>query len=83
MARPIAVITSSRADYGLLYWVLHELKQVPAFELQLVVTGSHLAPEFGYTVNEIERDRFEMRAEYQCWSRETLREVLPNQLVWA
>ncbi len=60
MARPIAVITSSRADYGLLYWVLHELKQVPAFELQLVVTGSHLAPEFGYTVNEIERDGFEI-----------------------
>jgi UDP-hydrolysing UDP-N-acetyl-D-glucosamine 2-epimerase len=54
--RRIAVVTGSRAEYGLLYWVLHDLQAHPAVELQLIVTGMHLAPEFGMTVNEIERD---------------------------
>lgn len=54
--RKIAVVTGSRAEYGLLYWVLHDLQRTPGVELQLVVTGMHLAPEFGLTVREIERD---------------------------
>ncbi len=56
--RKIAVVTGSRAEYGLLYWVLHELRAAPGIELQLIVTGMHLSPEFGLTVNEIERDGF-------------------------
>jgi UDP-N-acetylglucosamine 2-epimerase (non-hydrolysing)/GDP/UDP-N,N'-diacetylbacillosamine 2-epimerase (hydrolysing) len=58
MTRRICVVTGSRAEYGLLYWVLHELRDDPAFTLQLVVTGMHLAHEFGHTVDEIERDGF-------------------------
>lgn len=58
MARRICVVTGSRAEYGLLYWVLHELREAPDVELQLVVTGMHLAHEFGHTVDEIERDGF-------------------------
>jgi UDP-hydrolysing UDP-N-acetyl-D-glucosamine 2-epimerase len=58
MASRICVITGSRADYGLLYWVLHDLRAEPDLELQLVVTGMHLSPEFGLTVNEIEKDGF-------------------------
>jgi UDP-hydrolysing UDP-N-acetyl-D-glucosamine 2-epimerase len=58
MARRICVVTSSRADYGLLYWVVHDLSAVSEVELQLIVTGMHLAPEFGMTVREIERDGF-------------------------
>ncbi len=58
MARRVCVITGSRAEYGLLYWVLHELRADPAFELQLVVTGMHLAHAFGHTVDEIEKDGF-------------------------
>jgi len=54
--RRIAVVTGSRAEYGLLYWVLHDLNAHPDVELQLIVTGMHLAPEFGMTVREIERD---------------------------
>lgn len=54
----IAVVTGSRAEYGLLYWVLHDLRATPDIELQLVVTGMHLSPEFGLTVKEIERDNF-------------------------
>jgi UDP-hydrolysing UDP-N-acetyl-D-glucosamine 2-epimerase len=58
MVRRICVVTSSRADYGLLYWVLKELAADLAFELQLLVTGMHLSPEFGLTVHEIEKDGF-------------------------
>jgi UDP-hydrolysing UDP-N-acetyl-D-glucosamine 2-epimerase len=60
MARPaqVCVVTGSRAEYGLLYWVLHDLRAAPDLELQLVVTGMHLAPEFGHTVREIEKDGF-------------------------
>jgi UDP-hydrolysing UDP-N-acetyl-D-glucosamine 2-epimerase len=58
MTRRICVVTGSRAEYGLLYWILHDLKNDPAVTLQLVVTGMHLAPEFGLTVREIESDGF-------------------------
>ena len=56
--KKIAVVTGSRAEYGLLYWVLHELHAAPDIELQLIVTGMHLAAEFGFTVREIEKDGF-------------------------
>ncbi len=56
--RRICVVTGSRAEYGLLFWLLTDLKADPAFDLQLVVTGMHLAPEFGNTVQEIEKDGF-------------------------
>jgi UDP-hydrolysing UDP-N-acetyl-D-glucosamine 2-epimerase len=56
--RRICIVTGSRAEYGLLYWVLHDLRAAPEVDLQLVVTGMHLAPEFGLTVREIESDGF-------------------------
>lgn len=56
--RRICVVTGSRAEYGLLYWIIHDLHRDPDLVMQLVVTGMHLAPEFGLTVQEIERDRF-------------------------
>jgi UDP-hydrolysing UDP-N-acetyl-D-glucosamine 2-epimerase len=58
VARRICVVTGSRAEYGLLYWVLHDLRAADGVELQLVVTGMHLSPEFGLTVREIEKDGF-------------------------
>ena len=61
MVRKIAVITGTRAEYGLLYWLLKEIQQDPDLELQLIVTGSHLAPEYGLTYREIERDGFMIR----------------------
>lgn len=56
--RRICVVTGSRAEYGLLRWVIDELHTDPEIELQLVVTGMHLAPEFGLTWKEIERDGY-------------------------
>jgi UDP-N-acetylglucosamine 2-epimerase (non-hydrolysing)/GDP/UDP-N,N'-diacetylbacillosamine 2-epimerase (hydrolysing) len=58
MAKSVCVVTGSRAEYGLLHWLLRDLREDPAFNLQLVVTGMHLAPEFGNTVCEIEKDGF-------------------------
>ena len=56
--RKVAVVTGSRAEYGLLYWVLHDLRAAAGIELQLIVTGMHLSPEFGMTVDVIEKDGF-------------------------
>jgi len=56
------VVTGTRAEYGLLYWLLREIDDDPDLELQLVVTGAHLAPEFGSTYRAIEADGFEIAA---------------------
>lgn len=58
MPRKVCVVTGSRAEYGLLYWVLRDLRDSEAIELQLIATGMHLAPEFGLTVNRVEQDGF-------------------------
>ena len=58
MSRKICVVTGTRAEYGLLRRLLLILKNDPQIELQLVVTGSHLSPSHGMTVDEIESDGF-------------------------
>lgn len=58
MNRKICVVTGTRAEYGLLHRLLLILKNDPQIELQLVVTGSHLSPSHGMTVDEIESDGF-------------------------
>ena len=60
MKRKICVVTGSRAEYGLLYWVLRDIQSAPELELQLVVTGMHLSSEFGSTIQQIENDGFEV-----------------------
>ncbi|MFZ9273471.1 MAG: UDP-N-acetylglucosamine 2-epimerase, partial [Ilumatobacteraceae bacterium] len=58
MNRKICVVTGTRAEYGLLRRLLLILKNDPQIELQLVVTGSHLSPSHGMTIDEIESDGF-------------------------
>ena len=53
MKRKIAVITSSRADYAHLRWLLHALEADPAVELQVITLGPHLSPTFGHTGKSI------------------------------
>jgi UDP-hydrolysing UDP-N-acetyl-D-glucosamine 2-epimerase len=62
----IAVVTTSRADYSHLYWPLKELANRPDVDLNLIVLASHLSPEFGLTVREIERDGFPIVARLEC-----------------
>jgi UDP-N-acetylglucosamine 2-epimerase (non-hydrolysing)/GDP/UDP-N,N'-diacetylbacillosamine 2-epimerase (hydrolysing) len=64
--RRIAVITTSRADYSHLYWVLEDLRAHPEVDLRLIVTAGHLAEEFGRTVTEIERDGHRIDERVEC-----------------
>ena len=66
MKRTIAVITSSRADYSHLYWPLKDLTAHPDIDLKLIVMGSHLAPAYGVTAQEIERDNIPIAARIEC-----------------
>lgn len=66
MKRTIAVVTSSRADYSHLYWPLKDLSAHPEVDLKLIVMGSHLAPTFGATAHEIERDEIPIAARIEC-----------------
>jgi UDP-N-acetylglucosamine 2-epimerase (non-hydrolysing)/GDP/UDP-N,N'-diacetylbacillosamine 2-epimerase (hydrolysing) len=63
--RKICVVSGSRSDYGLLSVVMKEIKDNPAFTLQVVATGMHLAPEFGLTYREIEKDGFSIDAQVE------------------
>ena len=58
--RKICVVTGSRAEYGLLQPVMSALRSDERFDLQVVVTGMHLSPEFDYTVSVIENDGYEI-----------------------
>ena len=56
----ICVVTGTRAEYGLLRSVIQGIAKSPVLDLQLMVTGMHLSPEFGLTVKEIEKDNFQI-----------------------
>lgn len=57
LKRKIAIVTSSRADYAHLRWLLHDLARHPAVELQVIAMGPHLSPAFGHTGKEISAAR--------------------------
>ena len=58
MSRRICVITGTRADYGLLRWVMQGIDDDPELILQVIATAMHLSPEFGLTYQVIEHDGF-------------------------
>jgi UDP-hydrolysing UDP-N-acetyl-D-glucosamine 2-epimerase len=60
--RKICVATGSRADYGLLHWVMHAIRDSKVLKLQVVASGMHLSPEFGLTARGIEADGFAVDA---------------------
>jgi UDP-hydrolysing UDP-N-acetyl-D-glucosamine 2-epimerase len=62
MTRKICVFTGTRAEYGLLYWLLKEMQADSRIDLKVLVSGSHLEPEFGETWREIAADGFTIDA---------------------
>jgi len=54
--KKICVVTGTRAEYGLLYWLLKEIEADKELQLQVIVTGMHLSPEFGLTYQTIEKE---------------------------
>lgn len=62
MTRKICIVTGTRAEYGLLRLLMAELASDPALDLQVLVTGAHLAPAFGETWRQVEADGFSIDA---------------------
>lgn len=60
MPRKIAVFTGTRAEYGILFWLMKDIQMDNDFELQIIATGMHLSPEFGLTWEHIEADGFKI-----------------------
>ena len=58
LRKKICIVTGTRAEYGLLRWVIEGIERSKDLDLILIVTGSHLSPEFGLTVNEIKDDGY-------------------------
>lgn len=56
----IAILTSSRADYGIYLPLLHALKEDAVFETKIIAFGTHLSPFHGYTISQIWNDGFEV-----------------------
>ena len=56
--KKICVVTGTRAEYGLLRELISQINEDKELKLQLIVTGMHLSPEFGFTYKEIEKDGF-------------------------
>jgi UDP-hydrolysing UDP-N-acetyl-D-glucosamine 2-epimerase len=63
--RKICVITGSRAEYGLLQWLMSDIQDDHSLELQIIATGMHLSPEFGLTFRNIEEDGFTISAKVE------------------
>ena len=66
MRRTVAVVTTSRADYAHLHWVLRDLRDHPHLEPWIIATGAHLAGEFGLAVSELERDGLRVDERVEC-----------------
>ena len=56
--RKICIVTGTRAEYGLLFWLMKEIQATDGLLLQIIVTGAHLSSEFGLTSKQIESDGF-------------------------
>ena len=75
MKRNVMVLTGSRSEYGLLKNVLWRILHSKKLELYLIVTGTHLAEQYGYTKNEIENDGFEVWKEISIDSNNSDEEI--------
>lgn len=58
--KKVCVITAARSEYGLLRWVIDEIHKDESLQLQLIVTGSHLSQDFGFTYHFIEEDGYKI-----------------------
>ncbi len=63
--RKLCIVTGTRAEYGLLYWLMKEVGADSDLQLQIIATGMHLSPEFGLTYQQIESDGFTIDAQVE------------------
>lgn len=67
--RKICVITGSRSEYSLLYYLIKAINNHKSLKLSLIVTGSHLSAEYGNTYKEIEKDGFKIDAKVKILTK--------------
>lgn len=80
VTRRVAMLTGTRADYGLLRGLLHAIDSDESLALQLLVTGTHLSDRYGHTVDEIRRDGYEIAATVPIWSGNDTREAVAEDI---
>lgn len=78
--RRVMVITGSRSEYGILKPVLNSIQKSPDLELILLVTGMHLSYEFGHTIDEIEKDGFDITHKVDMILSEDSKESMAKSL---
>ena len=61
MKKNISLLTSSRADYDQLYWFIKLISKSNKYNLNLIVSGTHLSKQYGSTINQIKRDKFRFK----------------------
>lgn len=66
MSRRIAVLTTSRADFGHLYWPIRHLSEHPGVELRVVAAGAHLSSEYGHTLDDVRAAGVEVHDTVEC-----------------
>ena len=62
MKQKISITTGTRSEYGILRELIKEISKSKKLELYLLVTGMHLSKKFGYTINEIKKDKIPIHA---------------------
>lgn len=78
--KKILVVTGTRAEYGLLYWTMKAIQNDQDLELQLIVTGSHLSKEYGYTIEQIKKDGFNIDEEIDMIIDSTRKSALAKSM---
>ena len=72
MTKKVAVFTGTRAEYGLLFWLLKDIQEDSELKLQLLVSGMHFSPEIGQTYTQIEKDGFHIDEKIEIWQSNTI-----------
>ena len=54
----VCIVTMARSEYGLMRWLMQDIKDRSEFELQILVSGPHMMKSFGQTYRDIEKDGF-------------------------
>lgn len=75
MIRKVLYVTGTRADYGLMHETLKLLNKEESIQLDVVATGMHLMHEFGYSIDEIKRDNFNLHIADQTFKKDDERSM--------
>ena len=67
--RKVAIVTGTRAEYGILKPLIEKIHKDSELELELIVTGMHLLRKFGYTIKEIEKDGYPISSKVKMYTK--------------